>query len=64
MTDWRPIETAPKNRRVKLRYTEHGEQVARWIVVGNGREGWFWGNRFWDEQPTHWAERDDEAKTS
>lgn len=56
--EWQPIETAPKSRVIWLRYPTMSppQRKGQWFDVGNGRAGWMFGNRFWDEQPTGWAD--------
>lgn len=59
MIDWQPIEAAPKDGSYVLLFYPTlvpPYEVARWRILGNDRVGWFFANRFWDEQPTAWAE--------
>jgi hypothetical protein len=60
MTDWQPIETAPKkhgNRVLAFSpYRRNPNQVfiARFHVPGNGKEPGYWIGTENTSQPTHW----------
>jgi hypothetical protein len=70
MTDWQPIETAPKMKTILLfAITDVAEdgRVRNWkmetgfyhtgFTSDDGRSPWNWGGRnlaVWDAPPTHW----------
>jgi hypothetical protein len=58
MSEWQPIETAPKDGQPILVWRDSGVHIMRWRIRRDD------GNGFWDEwhvgvrhlkiQPTHW----------
>jgi hypothetical protein len=63
MTDWQPIETAPKDGTHILIYDAYGEcSVVYWFTYDNGNDcGWTYdgGDRF---DPSHWMPLPDPPK--
>lgn len=52
MSEWQPIETAPKDGTEILVFDDGAYIVTPWIE-GDDQSGW-WDNGFMDPPPTHW----------
>ena len=51
MSDWQPIETAPKDGTDVLLYEDGEQYVARWFKTDGGQ---FFNEAEYQHNPTHW----------
>jgi hypothetical protein len=51
VSDWRSVETAPRDKRLILTYGPDGIRIAIWLSLGKDWEAYYEGGLL---NPTHW----------